>query len=269
MIPAVMAALALAHEPACAPPANAGLLWADPATRFVILGEVHGTTEAPAAFGELICEASSTRPVVVGLEFEDGAQPAIDRWMASTGAADDRAALLASSVFTRKFEDGRSSAAILALFDRLRALRAAGRDVSVAAFRPATYPPPGFDQNYGELAMAERLSVMAQKRPEALAMVLVGRFHASLSPVGPIRPAASHLPRDAVVSVALALQGGALWSCGGDGPTPVCGVNEAGGTDDGSRGVFLRPDSPGPFDGDLALGALTASPPARSAPEGP
>ena len=267
MFAVLMAAAVLAQPPVCDAPPNAAVLWEAPSTRFVILGEVHGTTEAPSAFGEMVCEASSGRPVVVGLEFEDMAQPAIDAWMASTGDADDRAAFLASSAFTRKFEDGRSSVAMLALFERLRLLKTEGRDVSVAAFRPTMPPPPGFDQNYGELAMAQHLSVMAQARPDALAMILVGRFHASLAPIGDFRPAASHLPPAEVVSVILTPQGGTLWSCGGDDPLPVCGINQAGGEDDGSRGIVLRPGPDSRFNGALALGPLTASAPARQGSE--
>jgi len=271
MIPALTAAFMLAHTPVepptpaptCSPPPGAEQLWAAPETRFVILGEIHGTTETPAAFAGMVCAASAGRPVVVGLEFEDTAQPAFDAWMASKGTPADRDALLASTAFTRRFEDGRSSAAMLNLMEDLRRLRAEGREISVVAFRPGLVPPPGFDQNYGELAMAQNLSRMAQDRPGALALVLVGRFHASLQPAGAVRPAASHLPRAGLVSISLAVQGGSLWSCGGDGPTPACGPGEVPGADDGQRGVMLSPTADGRFDGSLALGPTTASPPAR------
>src|SRR4029079_429619 len=53
----------------------------------VLLGELHGTAEIPAAFGRLVCQAASTRrgAVLVGLEILAGAQAAIDVFLASDG----------------------------------------------------------------------------------------------------------------------------------------------------------------------------------------
>ncbi|HET7155313.1 MAG TPA: hypothetical protein VFI87_08110, partial [Hyphomicrobiaceae bacterium] len=128
---------------------------------------------------------------------------------------------------------------------------------------PSLPPAEGFDQNYGELAMAQSLAAAAQSRPDALVMVLVGRFHASQQPVGTLRPAVSHLPDKDVLSIALEPQGGSMWSCGGDGPIPECGDKSIGGADSGQRGVRFNAE-PGPFDGWLSLGPTTFSPPARA-----
>ena len=264
MLIATLLAALLGEPHGCFAPTGAETLIKDRQTRIVAIGEVHGTNEAPTAFGAWVCTVSDTRPVVVGLEYEDSAQPAFEAWMSSGGTDADRRALLASTAFTRRFEDGRSSRAMLELMEHLRVLKASGRDLKVVAFRPSTPPPEGFDQNYGELAMAQALSAAAQSNPDALVMVLVGRFHASQQVVGTLRPALAHFPEKDVVSIAFEPQGGRMWSCGGDGPVPECGEKAMVGSDDSQRGV--RPaDSTGPFDAWLMLGPTTASPPARDA----
>lgn len=230
--------------------------------RFLVLGEIHGTSEAPTAFGDWVCAVSRNRPVIVGLEYEDSAQSALDNWMGSAGTEIDRQVLLASTAFTRRFEDGRSSRAMLDLLETLRALKVSGRDLRVVAFRSSTPPADGFDQNYGELTMAHSLAAMSQSRPDAQIMVLLGRFHASQQPIGEVRPAFAHLPDKDVLSISLEPQGGGMWTCGGDGPIPECGRKSMSGADSGERGLRLSAE-PGPFDGRLYLGPTSPSPPAR------
>jgi hypothetical protein len=152
---------------------------------------------------------------------------------------------------------------MLAMLDRLRELKAAGRDLHVVAFVPGDHAPPSFAQTYYELAMAQSLSEMAQARPDALNLVLVGRYHAAKLE----NRAFGHLPAGEVRSVTMNSQGGAAWFCSSADPEPgqpaesVCRATPFGGTDDSARGVALTADEPG-FDGTLALGPVTASPPA-------
>ena len=263
MIAAFLALTALLEASDCDAPRGVERLWASESTRLVMVGEVHGTVEVPTAFAQTVCAASASRPVVVGLEYEDSAQPAIDAWMSSEGSADDLTLLLQSTAFTRRFDDGRSSGAMLALFNELLALKRSGRSISVVAFVPSVERAQGFSQAYGELEMAQRLSRMVQGHPTSLALVLVGRFHASKSAFGALLPAAAHLPADEVVSLQLNIQGGQMWTCSGQGPEPECGPRDTGGEDDGERGVVLIEDADGRFDGLLSLGPLSASPPAR------
>ncbi|MFC5388937.1 hypothetical protein U0030_03370 [Brevundimonas bullata] len=48
----------------CRPIAGAEALWRED-IRYVFIGETHGTTEAPAAFAELVCAALEQGPVTV------------------------------------------------------------------------------------------------------------------------------------------------------------------------------------------------------------
>ena len=140
--------------PACDPIAGAEALWAKPETRFVIVGEIHGTAEAPAAFADLVCLAARERPVAVGVEAGAGFAAKLEAFLASDGGPAARGAFLSDVFWTQPFKDGRSSQAMLAMFDELRRLKRAGRGIKVFGFQPEGGRPEGFDQSYYELEMA-------------------------------------------------------------------------------------------------------------------
>jgi hypothetical protein len=265
MIPALMAALALMQQPVCAAPPGAALLWADPATRFGFIGETHGTTETPAAFAEIVCEAGATRPVVVALEMPEGMQPDLDAWMTSDGGEAARATFLAHDYWDPAHADGRSSAAMFAMLERVRALKASGRDLTLRAYQPSTPRPDGFDQSYYENEMAVLLIHAAYTRPDALVLALGGSLHArkTVSPRHGFLFAAGHLKSTDIVSLRTADQGGRTWACFGE---AACGDSDlgTGDFDRERRGVILGSQDGDAWDGLLALGPATASPPART-----
>lgn len=85
----VLALLAASAAPAaCAPVEGAASLWAKRETRWVIVGEMHGTNETPDAFTNLVCLAARSRgPVTVVIEYPADMQPVLDSWLASDGGA--------------------------------------------------------------------------------------------------------------------------------------------------------------------------------------
>jgi hypothetical protein len=93
--------------------------------------------------------------------------------------------------------------------------------------------------------------------------VLVGSFHAAKAryAADDFLPAAAHLPPREVISLLLPQQGGQSWSCTMEGCGPL-GISPV--DDVSERGVILRSVDDGLFDGVLALGPMTASPPASS-----
>lgn len=264
MIPALIAALALAQQPVCSPPPLAELLWAKPETRFGFVGETHGTNETPAAFAEIVCKASETRPIVVAVEMPAVIQPELDVWMASDGGEVAKANLLALPYWDPARADGRSSAAMFAMLERLRDLKAEGRDLTLRAYQPSTARPREFDQSYREIEMAGLLMDAAYSRPDALVLALGGSLHArkTLSPQHGFLFATGHLKASNVVSLRTASQGGHTWACF----SPTCGDTNLGqgDFDHDRRGVILEPQQDGAYDGLLALGPSTASGPARA-----
>ncbi|MGN6113576.1 MAG: hypothetical protein ACTHOC_11370 [Luteimonas sp.] len=140
----------------------------------VMLGEMHGTAECPAVAGELAVRWTSgahAQPVLLGLEVTSLDQARVDRYLASAGSAADRADLLAGEHWVEPHHDGRDSAAMASLLERVRALRAGGADISVALF-----DAPGDGERDGRMADALRRAIAAH--PAARVLTLAGNVHA-------------------------------------------------------------------------------------------
>src|ERR1017187_3576344 len=121
---ALVSALGAAIPP-CGDLPGVNRLWSNSRVRFILAGEIHGTNETPAIFGDLACAAgTSNRPIVVGIEHSVADQEAIDAFMSSS----DHEAAVRTVLSRRTWTtfDGRSSGAMLILFEKLRALKARG-----------------------------------------------------------------------------------------------------------------------------------------------
>lgn len=259
-----MLGLLAAAVTACAPPAGTTLILDRP-ERVIVLGETHGTTEGPAAFGEIACAAAEKGPVTVALEYPDLLQPALNAFLAASDDEAAREALRGSLLTTARFQDGRTSQAMLDLLLRVRQLKLQGHDVTLYAAIPSEpRTAPSLGQAWGELAMAYGLSVAAYDRPDAKILFLVGSFHARKTARADRPhlglPAVAHLPALETLSLYLAGQGGNAWTCMDE----DCAPHERSSDDaEQPTGISLRPHDDGAFDGFLAVGPTTASPPLR------
>lgn len=257
---ALFAAALLSAQPACAPIAGAQALWRDD-LRFVAVGELHGTAEAPAAFADLVCEALTQGPVTVALEYPVQMQPVFDAFMAEPDAAAARRLLLAYEYGPFRHHDGRGSEAMMAMLQRFRVLHQAGGDLRLLASVPDSPRVAGFTQSHAELDRAHLWSTAARAAPERRMMILVGSIHAEKARREGSRiglPALAHFRPEETLSLFVAQQGGQAWNCVED-----CGPRAVGAVDPADRrGVVIRPEADGTFDGYLAVGPTTASPPA-------
>ena len=246
----------------CTPPQGTDQLLAR-SERVIVVGEIHGTAEAPHAIGEIACAASEKEPVVVALELEDTLQPTLDAFIAAPDAATAFATLAGSTLLNRAVQDGRTSEGLLKLLQRVRVLKASGRDITLHAFQPSSIGRgDSLDQAWYELNMGFALGQARQKRPDARVIALAGNIHAQKTPLARYPdiglPAAGHLPTRETLSFKIAQQGGYSWSCGAD----ECGVSPSNVRYDvDARGVIWSPAEDGGFDGVPALGPWTASPP--------
>lgn len=259
---ALLAAGLLAAQPACAPPPGFEALL-DMPQRFIVVGESHGTTEAPAAFAEMVCAVSASGPVTVALELPSGMQPQLDSFLTAPDEASALAALEGTPFLDPRMNDGRTSRAMLEMLLAVRQLRTQGRDLVLHAFQPSSPRPRELNQAWYELDMAHALAMAAYTRPQSKVLVLVGNLHARKARLERFPdvgvPAAGHLPAAEVLTLNVAQQGGEEWNC-----QPECGVHPSHGVYDlGARGVILSPSEDGAYDGVLALGPSTASPPIR------
>ena len=261
MIATLLAAAALAAPSACTPIPGAEALWKDE-IRYIVVGEMHGTTETPAAFAEMVCAARDKGPVTVALEFSEGMQPMLDAFMAAESEQAARAILAAYPQGPFVHHDGRGSVAMLDLLLRLRAMKRETPNLQIVAFVPDSPRVQGFSQSYSELDMGHRLATAARKAPDSRMLVLVGNIHAQRKTIESynLTPAVVHLPSAEVVSLYVFPQGGTSWNCRGDGcgPAPLPASYDAA-----ARGVIVQPYGSGAFDGVLALGPTTASEPAK------
>ena len=259
----LFAALAL-WMTVCRPVPGEEQLWSGQTTRYVIVGEVHGTTQVPELFGDLACAAhASGRPVVVGVEMSETAQPDLDRFLGSDGRTAAVRAFLASPAWRSPMKDGRSSRSYLQLIERLRVLKRAGEIAAVVAIQPSgdTAEQPSADGF--NAAMADRIRSAGKLSPRAIVLVLVGNLHASKHPVHfgdqVITPAAADLPPAETISVNVET-GGKAWNCSGP---STCGVHDLIGVPPRKREVRLDRSVEGNYDGVVDLGIpATASLPA-------
>lgn len=226
-----------------------------PAASLLLVGEVHGTNEAPALIGDLTCaSATSGSPVVVALEIPIEEQTSLDNFLASKGSDADQTALLASQFWTRQPQDGRSSTAMLKLLHRLRSLRVEGARISVLAVDDGK---PGSR----DASMATRIRAAHNAVPAVIA--LLGNVHASREKGRQSAP--DHEPAGYLLSDlnphSLYVRGpaGTAWVC-----VPECGVTSIPDNRHvGDRRGYLPAIGviPG-YDGLYAPASSTASPPA-------
>jgi hypothetical protein len=226
-----------------------------------VLGEVHGTAQAPAFTARLACEAAQRGPVTIGLEIPRDEQGRIDAYVASSGG-DARAALLASDFWTRAYQDGRSSEAMLALLESLRALRTGGADVRVLAFDIAT----GASGEDRDQAMAQAVLADRAAHPARSMVLLTGnlhaRRHAGLPPLPEMVPMTSVLLAAVpdLVSFDMAAGPGTYWACFGD-QASDCGQQSGRGHGIDGPVRIDREVARNGYDGVFVVGPIEASRP--------
>lgn len=267
MLELLATASLLAAQPACAAPDGTDTLLARP-EKIIVLGETHGTVETPAAFLAMVCEAAKQGPVTVGLEMPETDRPLLDFVMAAPDEASATRYLRGGDFGDPRRDDGRNSQAMFDMIIGFWRLKAAGHDIVLRPFAARMSVIRGRDQAWWELEMAYGMSRPLVDRPDARLMILVGDLHASKTRIDRIpgvgMPAAGLLHRADTLTLKVAQQGGQSWSCRGDtacGPGDMIAV-----VDPSARGIRLGDVSDGAYDGLLALGPVTASPPAANTP---
>ncbi len=259
---------------------------------FVVFGELHGTTEAPALIARIICaEAMKSRRVLLAVEHSSWQNAAWQEAWALPHAA-FRQAL--PDLGWRGHDDGVASAAMLALVTGAHALKEKGAAIDIVAFngtrddaqraRFADLP----SQGPHEAAQAENIAEAAARKNYDRVIVLVGNLHAEIAPLsigGPeFDPMAARLRGyGSVLSLGMRHAGGESWSCQfapGTKLTPgqevtndmiICGASRAGAEGSTERpphiphitvGKPADPQLERRFDGTFWLGPISASPPA-------
>lgn len=251
---------ALAPDADCAGiPGTAQVLAAG---RIVMVGEVHGTNEMPAAFLRLACDALRRGlSVSAGLEMVDP-DGALNAYMQSKGDATARQALLAARHWNG-IRDGRSSEAWLGMIETFRHMRQRGLPVSVFALNDKPFTGDR------DAAMAARLREEREAHPAALILTYSGNVHSMLEradylPAQVPVPMGARLADLAPASIKLTSEGGQAWVCSSP---PHCGVEKmqpAAGK--GALHVASPAAEAGLYTLQLNVGAISASLPAVPVP---
>lgn len=229
---------------------------------FLVFGEVHGTREVPAFVVDYLCAAARAgRAITMAIEFASEEQGRIDAFMESLGAPGDVELLTSGAYWRRPMQDGRTSAAMLGMFQDIRALRAAGADIALVAI------DGNVPQRQRDSVIAARLRTELDRGAQRQVLALIGGPHAIHTKgkrSDPQYESAIHLlAARRPLALTVGTDGGTAWVC--QRPTPAaCGATAW----DVNR-ISLAP--PGPFslappsqefDGVFHVGATTASPPA-------
>lgn len=273
-ISAFLLSLALWPVPALPAPTACGIeiegldaLAKGAAGKAIVIGEMHGTREVPAAVAGLACLlARHHERVLVGLEIpETMATGFLEPFYAAADAQAGMALATSHPFWTaRESQDGRSSVAMLDLLESLRPLVRLGK-VDILAFDRAVPEDGAADR---DLLMAQAIE---ERRADADALlILTGNIHAMKRVLHrgewTLVPMASHLPAEETISLnAIALADGEAWNCQSDG----CGAHANPGWR-GRPGVpdapalVLDPEADGRYDGMLFLATSTAAPPLDS-----
>jgi hypothetical protein len=249
----------------CSAIPGADQIWKKESVRWVFVGELHGSNEAPAAFLDLVCDAlAKGKHVTVALERPMSEQMALQGVLADTDLAAAKVVLLDQPEW-KEGMDGRASEAMLRLLISLRELRKDRPDLAVVAFdAPFTGTSPGARDE----AMGHALLSVGETKREDVILVLTGNVHAMLSPIFHYDFAAMYLPASEVLSLEVTDRGGESWST----VNGACGPSTGGVGDKKAGkpyGIYLDPKlAPfGKVDGVLALGVpLTSSRPASGDP---
>ncbi len=258
MLSPLLLASSVATSQTCSPIPGWEQVVARGETRWIVIGEVHGTNEVPELFRDAVCQTAQSRRVVVGVEQPALDQEAIDTFIASDGGDAARRAFLNATMWNGTMKDGRSSEAMFRLFEALRQMKAAGTIEGVVALQPAltgAWSPARYEE-----AMAELLKSAAQS--DATVVALVGNVHAMRTEVPfqeGYKAMAANLPMTQTITLNVIGNGGESWNCMRDG----CKAHpSASPPQPFSRGVELISDVNYAYSGVIYLGsATTASPP--------
>ena len=142
----------------------------------VLLGEIHGTVEAPTVVASLVCQAlTAGRSVTVGLEIPIAEAAAIQSFLTSPDSTVARERLLAGAFWQRDYQDGRSSAAMIHLLETLARYRAA-----TDALRVVLIDDPSFAGGR-DAHMAQAVADAIVARPDDVLVTLTGNLHNRLT----------------------------------------------------------------------------------------
>ena len=183
--------------------------------QLLAFGEIHGTKEIPKYFSDVVCAfAKHGQKVKVGLELAVAQSAIIDNYLASKGQLSDIKDLVLSPHWRTEFLDGRTSAAMFHLLERLRRLGKQGKAIEVFLFDTQDRANNERDNN-----MAKQITAQVTRDRDSVYLLLSGNIHSRTTKGVPwepnFRPMSYQIKAQgyAIASILLTHQGGSAWLC--------------------------------------------------------
>lgn len=221
----------------------------------LLLGELHGTIEGPSYVERIACRAiDKVRDVTIGLELPSRDQEAINAFLQSDGMDEDVKSVLSLSFWSKGYQDGRTSQAMLGLIETIRRMKANGQNVDILLVDE----PGNSDRN---AYMAQQLIQYVHQNSRRFVVVLTGNYHNMIhdgsGQMGEY--VLDALGRSRVTSLNMSHQGGSAWL---DIADEGQGVANIGGNGRSEIGVFID-ERMGDYHGTLEVVRVHASRPAK------
>ncbi|MEM7375699.1 MAG: hypothetical protein AAF587_44310 [Bacteroidota bacterium] len=222
--------------------------------RIILLGEIHGTQEAPAYVGQMACHMLRKQiPVIVGLELPREEESVVRAFLQSEGSEADQLNILQLPFWAKEYQDGRTSQAMFDLLETLRQFRTVGGEIDILLI-----DHPSSDNR--DIAMAARIIQTAKEAPASMMVILTGNLHSIIYEdsgyMGSYITAA--LGKDRVLSLKQTFTGGSAWVDTGGSPGPV----RFGGEGLAWKGIIINPDLY-EYQGSFEMDSIHASRPAK------
>jgi hypothetical protein len=234
----------------------------------IFVADMHGTAEAPAFIGALVCNLlHSGRAVALALEYPSEEQRFIDEFLHARTPS-PQPALLASPFWSRRTQDGRTSRAMLSLLEWVRQQTASGARLRVVAFDAL---PPSASTSGGAASFDARDEAMALRLRQEITnlgadeipVIFTGNVHALNAPAGMenAEPLGYRLRDLGFLHMKMDYRGGSAWTCFS--PSD-CGVRELGEPGPAVSSYSIAPSADPAYELQYLVGSVTASPPAAT-----
>ena len=139
--------------------------------QIILLGETHGTKEAPLYVEQIVRIALECNlSVTVGLELPRSDEFTIHQYLESNGSIWAKKRILELPFWSQDFQDGRASQAMFELIESLRKFRSKKKKIKLMLI-----DTPQSEQRDSE--MAKRIIQMAEENPMDFIILLTGNLH--------------------------------------------------------------------------------------------
>lgn len=221
--------------------------------QIVLLGEIHGTNEAPTLTLALIKKGVEHKiPVTIFLELPKTNQYAIESFLKSEGTIEDKLKILELDFWKRSTQDGRTSLAMLNLLDSIRALNTQVKyDLKVILIDESS----SLDR---DKSMSENIINTMKQDPDRLFIGLMGNYHTRITEGSGAIGERLRKSEYNALALTVSYSDGEAWICNSSG----CGVQKMTSKGFPEEYRIYSFDQLKDYDGFVEIGNISASKPA-------